>query len=98
GETWAEVQRAGAADVDRAVRAAHEAFATWRRTPPQVREDFLLRAAEKIREHRDELVEVLVYEAGQTVRKAENEVEGASQFCRAAAGEARRINGEVVPS
>ncbi|CAM1510086.1 Fc.00g004210.m01.CDS01 [Cosmosporella sp. VM-42] len=43
-----DVSLAGEADVDIAVDAAREAFKTWRKTPPNVRRDCMLRLADLI--------------------------------------------------
>lgn len=43
-----DVALAGEQDVDIAVDAAREAFKTWRKTPPNVRRDCMLRLADLI--------------------------------------------------
>ena len=45
GQVQAEVPMAGEADVDRAVRAAREAFPAWRATPANERAAILNRLA-----------------------------------------------------
>jgi malonate-semialdehyde dehydrogenase (acetylating)/methylmalonate-semialdehyde dehydrogenase len=46
GETIASVAYGTAEDVDRAVNAAAEAFASWRETPPLTRARYLFRLKE----------------------------------------------------
>ena len=55
GETIAEVPRATAEDVDRAVQAAKKAYVEWRETTPAERAELLLKLADAIDEHTDEL-------------------------------------------
>src|SRR6516225_4039651 len=48
GKVDASIPLAGAAEVDRAVTVAHQAFGTWRKTRPSARRQLLLRLAELI--------------------------------------------------
>ena len=52
------------ADVDAAVRAATEAFGTWRLTPGPVRGNLVRRLGELLREHKDDVGELVSIEAG----------------------------------
>src|SRR5207247_3967387 len=54
-EHLGSVPRSGADDVGDAVAAAEQAFPAWRDTSPSVRAQLLLRWAELIREHEDEI-------------------------------------------
>jgi betaine-aldehyde dehydrogenase/5-carboxymethyl-2-hydroxymuconic-semialdehyde dehydrogenase len=58
GERIAEVARAGEAEVDRAVRAARDAFPEWAALGPAGRAEYLHRLAELIEENNDRLAEV----------------------------------------
>src|SRR5919107_2153290 len=58
GEPIAEVSRAGEAEVDRAVRAAHDAFAGWAALGPAGRAPYLRRLADLIDENVDRLAAV----------------------------------------
>ncbi len=58
GEKIAEVARAGEAEVDRAVRAAHDAFPEWAALGPEGRAEHLRRLADLIEEHNDRLAAV----------------------------------------
>jgi aldehyde dehydrogenase (NAD+) len=64
GETLARVPRGAAADVDAAVSAGAEAFKTWRTTSPTHRAALLMRWAELIREHEQELDRLETSEVG----------------------------------
>src|SRR3712207_1131918 len=56
GEVFASAPVSGAEDVDRAYRVAADAFETWRDTTPSDRQRALLRLADLVEEHGDELV------------------------------------------
>ncbi len=56
GEVFGSAPRSGPADVDAALRAASEAFETWRDTTPSQRQLALLRIADAIEARAEELV------------------------------------------
>ena len=85
-------------DVLRAVAAASEAFATFRHSTPRQREAWMNRAADLLLEREAELVEVLIDEVGATLMKARYEVRFAADAFRAAAGVARHVTGQTLPS
>jgi malonate-semialdehyde dehydrogenase (acetylating)/methylmalonate-semialdehyde dehydrogenase len=58
GEAIAEVPAATAEDVDRAVQAAKKALVEWRETKPGERSEFMLKLADAIVEHAEELAEL----------------------------------------
>lgn len=70
-----DVARAGAADVERAVAAAHQAFAEWRRTPGIERGEKLHAAARLIREDQVGLAVLLTREGGKPLPENRDEVE-----------------------
>lgn len=85
-------------DAAKAVAAAHEAFATWSKAPARERSKYLYRLYELVREHRDELAEIIATEMGKPVREAKWEVMGAADNFMWYAEEAKRVYGETVPS
>ncbi len=64
GETIMHVPRGAAADVDAAVGAATEAFPAWRDTSPSQRAALLMRWAELIEEHEQEIDQLEISEVG----------------------------------
>src|SRR5579864_2113961 len=56
GETYAEAPLSGAADVDRACRAAESAFAQWRDTTPSERSLLLWKLAEAIESRAEDFI------------------------------------------
>lgn len=94
----ARIAAATPQDVDTAVQAAHTAFGTYGRTLAAEREAWLSRAAGIMEGRRQALVELLIDEVGSPVGKAQFEVQYAIGCLRAAAGAARRVTGQTLPS
>ncbi len=97
GEPVAEVAAASAADVDRTVTLAHEAFERHRWRTPFERATELERIADVIDRRRDEMAGHLVLEHGKPLAEALGEIGSAASGFRLAAGEALRLTGETVP-
>ena len=98
--TGAEVGRTYLAtreQYDAAVTAAERAFSVTRKLPSYERGRILRELAAKVAEHRDELAELIVAEAGKPIRDARVEVDRASLVFRLGAEEAERMHGEVIP-
>jgi RHH-type proline utilization regulon transcriptional repressor/proline dehydrogenase/delta 1-pyrroline-5-carboxylate dehydrogenase len=68
-------------DAESVIARAHDAFPAWRDEEPLVRSQVLVRAAELMRQRRDELCGVVMREAGKTWREADGEVCEAIDFC-----------------
>jgi len=73
GDVFATSPRSGQADVDSACRAAATAFQTWRDTTPSERQRALLRFADLVESHGDELVALEVENTGKPVGLTESE-------------------------
>jgi len=95
---YGESARAGAADVDAAVAAAHKAFGSYRKTSAGEREAWLLRAAQLLEQRSDAFADVLVDEIGSPIMKARFEIKYAIAHLRTAAGIPRRMAGQTLPS
>jgi acyl-CoA reductase-like NAD-dependent aldehyde dehydrogenase len=91
--TW----QAGPAELERATRAAVEAFGKTRRLASYERRDALAHVSQRITEHADELAELLTRESGKPIKDARAEVSRASLTFRIGGEEALRINGEWMP-
>jgi len=87
-----------AADVDRAVEAASEAFKTWREVPGPQRGMLLYRFAELLDNAKEELGKIITLEQGKALTEAVGEVARAGSEARFMAGEASRIGGRTFPS
>jgi malonate-semialdehyde dehydrogenase (acetylating) / methylmalonate-semialdehyde dehydrogenase len=86
GETFAEVYYASEADVDRAVRAAHQAFLEWRAVPVVDRVQPLYRFKALIEKHAAEIAAILTRENGKTAEDAKAEVRRTIQMVEVACG------------
>ena len=93
GETIAEVPNGTQADVDRAVEAATRAWPEWRETTPQERQEMLLKLADVIDAHADELARVESQNVGKPLAYARDEIPVCSDNLRFFAGAARILEG-----
>jgi 1-pyrroline dehydrogenase len=93
GETIAEVPSASAEDVDRAVQAAKRALPDWLETTPSERGELLLKLADAIDEHADELAELESRNVGKPLSYAKDELPVCSDNLRFFAGAARVLEG-----
>src|SRR5437763_1147013 len=93
GETIAEVPRATAEDVDRAVQAAKRALPEWLETTPGERAELLLRLADAIDEHAEELAELESRNVGKPLSYARDELPVSADNIRYFAGAARVLEG-----
>jgi betaine-aldehyde dehydrogenase len=94
GEVFATSPRSGAADVDAACQAAATAFESWRDTTPSERQRALLKLADLVEEHADELVALESENTGKPIGlTAEEEVPPMVDQIRFFAGAARILEG-----
>ncbi len=97
GEPLAEVPLSGPADVDRAVAAARAAGDGWSTTPPAQRQLALLRLADLLEEHGDELAELESANAGKPLHEfRDGELDPMVDQLRFFAGAARCLEGRAA--
>jgi 1-pyrroline dehydrogenase len=96
GETIAEVPQGTEADVDRAVEAAKKAWPEWKETTPQERSEILLKLADLIDEHTEELAEIESRNVGKPIAAARDEMPVCSDNLRFFAGAARVLEGRAA--
>ncbi len=96
GETIAEVPRGTQADVDRAVEAAKNACTEWIDTTPQERSEMMLKLADALEEHGDELAETESRNVGKPLPYAKDEIPVAVDNLRFFAGAARTLEGRAA--
>ncbi|WP_077530132.1 aldehyde dehydrogenase family protein [Vreelandella utahensis] len=70
GETLSHLPLADADDVDRAVKAAREAFPAWRRTSPQERQQALLQIADRLEARAQEFFHLETLDNGKPIRES----------------------------
>ena len=98
GEVDAEIPLAGAEEVDRAVRVAHEAFSSWRKVKPAERRRLLLVLADLIEENADEFGRRGTFDNGTPTAVVGGLVQTSIEWTRYYAGWADKISGEVHSS
>jgi 1-pyrroline dehydrogenase len=96
GETIAEVPNGTKEDVDRAVEAAKRAWPEWRDTTPQERSEMLLKLADAIEAHTEELARVESQNVGKPLAYARDEIPVCSDNLRFFAGAARILEGRAA--
>ena len=96
GEAIAEVPRAGAEDVERAVKAAGKAFAEWSEKTPKDRMELLLKLADVIDEHAEELTQLESQNVGKPMSIAGDEMPFSADNLRFFAGAARTLEGKAA--
>jgi 1-pyrroline dehydrogenase len=94
GEVIAEVPRASAEDVDRAVEAARKAWAEWREKTPKDRMELLLKLADVIEENAEELARLESLNVGKPWWVAKDEPPVMADNLRFFAGAARNLEGK----
>jgi aldehyde dehydrogenase (NAD+) len=93
-----QVRYADASAVDRIVAAAGDAFAVWRRVPAPERGEFVRRIGSKLRQHKEELAELVTLEAGKIKSEALGEVREMIDICDFAVGLSRQLYGLTIAS
>jgi len=97
GEPIAEAPLSGTQDVDRAVAAARAAFEDWGVTTPAERSLALLRLADRIEEHGDEIARLEAENAGKPLQAVlDDEIGVMADNLRFFAGAARNMEGKAA--
>jgi betaine-aldehyde dehydrogenase len=97
GEEIAQSPDSTGEDVDRAVRAARSAFDSWSRTTPGERATVLLKLADAIEEHADEIAELESANAGKPLQAVkDDEIPAMADNLRFFAGAARVLEGKAA--
>ena len=97
GAVTATVQLGSAADVDRAVASAGEAFRNWRETSLTRRVAVMFRYRELLDQHRAELARLISAEHGKVYADALGEIQRGIEVVEYACGIPNLLKGEVTP-
>jgi aldehyde dehydrogenase (NAD+) len=89
--------RSDAADVDRAVAAAREAYRSWRLVPAPRRAEIVFRAGEMLVRRKEELARLMTREMGKVLAEARGDVQEGIDTAYYMAGEGRRLFGHHAP-
>jgi len=97
GEAWARIPRASAADVDRAVTAARSAFTdqAWRGLTASQRGLLLIRLADLVAEHADDLAVTETRDNGKLLRETSAQTQAVTRWFRFYGGLADKVQGTV---
>ncbi len=98
GEVIGEVADCAPEDIDAAIAAASEALKSWKQTTAYERSGLLYRAWEIMLSRKQELAELMTREQGKPLKASLNEVQYGADFLLWFAEEAKRINGQTIPS
>jgi acyl-CoA reductase-like NAD-dependent aldehyde dehydrogenase len=94
----AEVPRGRAEDVDRAMKAAAEAFPAWSRTPPRERGRILARIADALEARVEELSRTIALETGNAIRtQSRPEAKNTIDIFRYFSGLGGELKGDTIP-
>ena len=96
-ETIGQVPHASKADLDRALAAAQLGFKTWRAIFPDERGRILKRAADLLRERKEEIARIATTECGKSIHETRIEVMMSANIFEWYAEEGRRAYGRVLP-
>ena len=98
GEAIASVKLATAAEYDRCVQAAQQAFELWRQKPGPVRGEIVRRMGNAMREKKDALGRLITLEMGKIVQEGWGEVQECIDIADFAVGLSRQLYGLTMPS
>jgi len=94
----AAIPRGSAADVERAVKAAKDAFPAWGAVPPRDRGRLLLRIAEALEAQSEALARTIALETGNALRtQARPEARASADIFRYFGGLGGELKGETIP-
>jgi betaine-aldehyde dehydrogenase len=96
GRVIAKVPASSPEDVDRAAKAAAKAFQTWQKTTPSERMGMLLKLADRIEEHAEELTRLEAAHSGKPLNIAAIDMPVVADNLRFFAGAARNIEGKAA--
>jgi betaine-aldehyde dehydrogenase len=96
-ETWCEVSHADAGDVERAVRGAADAFASWRDLAPNRRAQIMFNIARLIRERQEELAQLEMRNIGKPISDARDEIGLGARIFEYYAGAISTFGGQTLP-
>ena len=99
GEAWAEIPEATAADVDRAVKAAHRAFSEgeWANALPTARGKYLRRLADLLGQKSEELGRIETIDTGKMLKETRWQAKYIAEFFHFYAGAADKLTGQTLP-
>ena len=86
GEVIAQTPLSTTEETNRAIEAAHQAFATWRHEPVSRRVQPIYHLVELVRKHEQELTRLITEEMGKSIPDANAEIKRVFENCEVACG------------
>jgi len=98
GQPFDELQRSNAQDIDAAVQAARQCFeSVWHKVSAAERSRLLMKLAQKIAEHTDELALLEQRDCGKPVKQARADALALVRYFEFYAGACDKLHGETIP-
>ena len=98
GQVFEEIQRSTAQDIDQAVHAARQCLdGLWRKVSAADRSRLLMRLAEKIADHADELAAIEQRDCGKPTKQARADAMALVRYFEFYAGACDKLHGETIP-
>jgi succinate-semialdehyde dehydrogenase/glutarate-semialdehyde dehydrogenase len=98
GQHLADVANLGPTDAEAAIAAANAAWPVWKNKTAKERSTLLRKWFDLLMAHQDDLGRIMTAEQGKPYAEAKGEVAYGASFVEWFAEEAKRINGETLPT
>jgi aldehyde dehydrogenase (NAD+) len=98
GEVLARIEQASAADYEKLLKRAGQAFLSWRELPAPKRGEIVRQIAVALREKKDALGALVSLEMGKILTEGEGEVQEMIDICDFAVGLSRNLSGPTLQS
>ncbi len=98
GKEIAHVSSASEQDYEAVIKAAQEAFVSWRLVPAPQRGEIVRQFGEELRANKDELGTLVSYEMGKSLQEGLGEVQEMIDICDFAVGLSRQLYGLTMHS
>lgn len=98
GELLGELSLASQEQASQTIRAAHESFRRFRTVPAPRRGEFVRQYALFLREHIEDLAELVTLETGKIIAESAGEVQEMIDVCDFAVGLSRQLYGKTMAS
>lgn len=85
-------------EVDAKIGLAHKAFQTWRDVPAPQRGELVRRFGQALRDHKEELAQLVTWECGKILSEGRGEVQEMIDICDYAVGLSRQLYGLTIAS
>ena len=98
GQLIGKVKTTTAADYEKVMQSATEAFKSIRAMPAPQRGEIVRQFGNKLRELKEPLGKLVSYEMGKSLQEGYGEVQEMIDICDFAVGLSRQLNGQTIPS